>query len=30
MSKKLDCEFLAVNKDYFKLGLNPTQILILS
>ena len=30
MSKKLDFDFLAVNKDFFKLGLNPTEILILS
>lgn len=30
MSNKLTGNFLAVNKDFFKLGLNPTEILILS
>lgn len=30
MSKKLDFNFLAINTDFFKLGLNPTQLLILS
>ena len=30
MTKKLDFDFLAVNKDFLKLGLNPTEILLLS
>ena len=30
MSKKLDFNFLAINNDFFKLGLNPTQLLLLA